>query len=185
MLSVEKVYDELYGMIEDLKKKIAAMSGGDEVTITPALESGVKVADFTIGEDTGSIYAPNEVAGIYSSTETLVGTYGGQNLYRTVIVDETPLTGTYTSVDVSAKDIDKVVKVSGFFKTVVGDVEYYTPMPFFDGTNAGYIDTVDASAVIMQYNATIASNRGGKGYVVILEYTKTPEETRTKKTRKK
>lgn len=177
-MKLEKVYDELYGMIEDLKKKIAA--GGAEVSITPTLESGVKVADFEIDGESGAIYTPSEVAGIYSSTETLVGTYGGQDLYRTVIVDETPLTGTSTNIDVSTKNIDKVVKVSGFFKTLVGDVEYYTPMPFFDGSNAGYIDTVTASAVTIQYNATVASNRGGKGYVVILEYTKTAEN-RTKK----
>lgn len=57
-MTIEKVYDELYGMIDDLKKQIAAGGGGDDVTITPALESGTKVADFTIGEDSGSIYAP-------------------------------------------------------------------------------------------------------------------------------
>lgn len=175
---LEKVYDELYGMIEDLKKKIGA--GGSQVTITPTLESGEKVAVFSIDGTEGTIYSPSEKAGIYSATETVVGKYGGQDLYRTVLVDETPLTGTSTSIDVSAKSIDKVVKATGFFKTLVEDVTYYTPMPFFDGSNAGYIDTVTASAVNINYNATVASNRGGKGYVVILEYTKTAE-TRTKK----
>lgn len=57
-MTIEKVYDELYGMIDDLKKQIAAGGGGDSVTITPALESGTKVADYTIGETEGSIYAP-------------------------------------------------------------------------------------------------------------------------------
>ena len=55
-MTIEKVYDELYGMIDDLKKQIAA--GGSDVTITPALESGTKVADYTIGSDEGVLYAP-------------------------------------------------------------------------------------------------------------------------------
>ena len=57
MMSIEKVYDELYGMIEDLKKQIAAGSGSD-VSITPALESGTKVADFEIDGEAGVLYAP-------------------------------------------------------------------------------------------------------------------------------
>lgn len=81
MLSVEKVYDELYGMIEDLKRKIAAISGGDEVTITPALESGTKVADYSIGEDTGSIYAPTPFSFAISSTPQKIGTMGGKDCY--------------------------------------------------------------------------------------------------------
>ena len=74
MLSVEKVYDELYGMIDDLKKQIAAGGGGDEVTITPALESGTKVADYTIGEDSGSLYAPAPYTPLdYSTNEQDTG----------------------------------------------------------------------------------------------------------------
>lgn len=56
-MTIEKVYDELYGMIEDLKKQIAAGSGTD-VTITPALESGTKVADYEIDGEAGVLYAP-------------------------------------------------------------------------------------------------------------------------------
>ena len=54
---LEKVYDELYGMIEDLKKQIQTAKKSD-VTITPALESGTKVADFEIDGTEGSIYMP-------------------------------------------------------------------------------------------------------------------------------
>lgn len=54
---LEKVYDELYGMIEDLKKKINAAEKSD-VTITPALESGTKLADFEIDGSEGTIYGP-------------------------------------------------------------------------------------------------------------------------------
>lgn len=58
---LEKVYDELYGMIEDLKKKINAAEKSD-VTITPALESGTKIADFEIDGNDGSIYAPQDLS---------------------------------------------------------------------------------------------------------------------------
>ena len=66
-MKLEKVYDELYGMIEDLKKKIGA--GGSKVTITPALESGEKVADYTIGDTEGSLYAPS-AADMFSGIDT-------------------------------------------------------------------------------------------------------------------
>ena len=56
-MTIEKVYDELYGMIDDLKKQIAA-GGGTDVTITPALESGTKVADYEIDGEAGVLYAP-------------------------------------------------------------------------------------------------------------------------------
>lgn len=56
-MTIEKVYDELYGLIDDLKKQIAA-KGGSDVTITPVLDSGTKIADFTIGEDEGALYTP-------------------------------------------------------------------------------------------------------------------------------
>lgn len=55
---LEKVYDELLGMIEDLKKKIQAAEKSD-VTITPALQSGKKLADFEIDGTEGAIYAPD------------------------------------------------------------------------------------------------------------------------------
>lgn len=54
---LEKVYDELYGMIEDLKKKVQAAEKTD-VTIAPALESGTKLADFEIDGTEGTIYGP-------------------------------------------------------------------------------------------------------------------------------
>ena len=110
-MTIEKVYDELYGMIDDLKKHIAA-GGGTDVTIVPALESGTKVADYTIGEDEGVIYAPSigveqvvesgtklatisvgaeetdifapeSSGGIeYSTTPVKIGKYGNEDVYR-------------------------------------------------------------------------------------------------------
>lgn len=59
--NLAKWISELQAQIDQVKRMAiaAAASGGDEVTITPALESGTKIADYTIGEDTsGSLYAP-------------------------------------------------------------------------------------------------------------------------------
>ena len=71
---LEKVYDELIGMIEDLKKKVAGISGGSTVTITPTLESGVKLADYSIDGTDGEIYAPDiadRISNLYISYHTV------------------------------------------------------------------------------------------------------------------
>lgn len=60
--NLAKWISELQAQIDQVKRiAIAAgSSGGDSVTITPTVESGNKIADFTIGEDTsGSLYSPN------------------------------------------------------------------------------------------------------------------------------
>lgn len=62
---LEKVYDELYGMIEDLKKKIQAA----DVDITPALDSGTKIADYVCDGDSGSLYAPTQVNADWNASE--------------------------------------------------------------------------------------------------------------------
>lgn len=59
--NLAKWISELQAQIDQVKRLAiaAGSSGGDTVTITPALESGTKIADYTIGEDTsGSLYAP-------------------------------------------------------------------------------------------------------------------------------
>lgn len=85
---LEKVYDELYGMIEDLKKKVAGISGGSTVTITPALQSGTKVADYSIDGTEGSLYAPTPVGLTFASTETEVGSFDGKPLYSRIFSGE-------------------------------------------------------------------------------------------------
>lgn len=61
-MEIKKIYDEIYGMIEDLKRKVAGIKPGDAVTITPALDDGTKIADYTIGETEGSLFAPTPPA---------------------------------------------------------------------------------------------------------------------------
>lgn len=186
MLSVEKVYDELYGMIEDLKKKIAALSSGDEVTITPALESGVKVADYTIGEDTGSLYAPAEKSGVYSTDETEVGIYKGSPLYRKVFTSATALTGTSTTIDISSLNVDIPVKVFATVLYTDASSSYHTMLPINDSTNYAFVDTVSDTTITIRHTSGFATNRANGGYALIFEYTKKPEEAKnTRSTKKK
>ena len=113
-MKLEKVYDELYGMIEDLKKKVAALSGGDDVTITPALESGTKIADYSIGEDTGSLYAPAPYTPISYSTEeqnTGLTWIDGSEIYvKTISCGALPAAGTDKSVAHGITDFAALVK---------------------------------------------------------------------------
>ena len=60
--------DELQGQIDRLKKMVKAAEKSD-VTITPALSEGVKVADFEIDGNEGSIYSPTQVNSDWNATE--------------------------------------------------------------------------------------------------------------------
>ena len=122
-MKLEKVYDELYGMIEDLKKKIAAASGSD-VTITPALESGTKVADYTIGEDSGSLYAPAQLNFSTSPQDTGVKWADGRSLYIQSFYGA--LSGNASSLKIGEiADFDEAVFIVG---TVTGGgVSLQTP----------------------------------------------------------
>ena len=122
-MKLEKVYDELYGMIEDLKKKIAALSGGDEVTITPALDSGTKIADYAIGETEGSLFAPTPATPVgiaFSSTETEVGSIDGTPLYSRIFTGswqqtESGIKWLTTDIKAATEGIDKLY--AGFMST--------------------------------------------------------------------
>lgn len=52
---------------------IEFVGGGSDVEITPTLSSGTKIADFTIDETSGSLYAPNSLIETVSSPLVLVG----------------------------------------------------------------------------------------------------------------
>lgn len=56
-----------------LSGSIAGGGGGSEVTITPTLQSGTKIADYTIDETSGSLYAPSSLIETVSSPLVLVG----------------------------------------------------------------------------------------------------------------
>ena len=195
MLSVEKVYDELYGMIEDLKKQIAAGSGSD-VSITPALESGTKVADFEIDGEAGVLYAPTPADPIsFSTTERKIGTYFGADLYETDIIFEYPEGGvTAGNYDLThnISDIDIPVYVDCGLHLATGALQIQRIEPTsFSADTANVKGTLITNAVaftdsIVKLQIGSLWSTGDSHFTDIwirCFYTKTPPET--KKTRKK
>ena len=81
-----------------IENNVISAEVGDSVTITPTQLSGKKIADFTIGENKGSLYAPdNEV--IYSSTPHKIGKYLNKDLYEVTFSLTTKSSG-YTELDI-------------------------------------------------------------------------------------
>ena len=181
MLSVEKVYDELYGMIEDLKKQIAANAGTD-VTITPALESGTKVADFEIDGESGSLYAPAPYTPpAYSTTEFDTGRQwtDGRTVYGKVIDLSGLPNNTYKAVPHGIDNLDTVVAILGSAKNPT----YIIPLP--------YVTTTATSCVDISFTATdigVSTGTDRSDYTtafIVVYYIKTPPEPEAKKTTKK
>ena len=51
--------DEINSMLSgSVAGQIKFEGGGSNVTITPTLETGTKIADFTVGETSGELFAP-------------------------------------------------------------------------------------------------------------------------------
>ena len=70
----------------------------DEVSITPTLSTGTKIADYSIGSTIGALYAPSGGGGgsEYYLTNGLVGSDGGT--YVTCPLDETMVNGFYVVI---------------------------------------------------------------------------------------
>lgn len=183
MMSIEKVYDELYGMIEDLKKQIAAAGGGSDVTITPALESGTKIADYTIGEDEGALYAPTpEPAFDYSETETEIGTWiDGRPLYRkTYAVGDMP---NNTTKSVATLTVEQVKQLYGVCVAKAEGSIDMRPLPMVDSTGSNNIRVDVTSSVLQIISHADWSSYTGYLTIVYTKSTDTPP-SRSKKTKK-
>lgn len=113
-MEIRKIYDELYGMIEDLKRKVAGIKPGDAVTIIPAMDSGTKIADYAIGETEGTLYAPVPYTPIsYSTDEQNTGLkwIDGTDIYvKTISFGTLPAAGTDKSVAHGITDFGALVK---------------------------------------------------------------------------
>lgn len=135
-MEIRKVYDELYGMIEDLKKQIAAISGGDEVTITPALDTGTKVADYTIGEDSGVLFAPTPFSFDIGETPQLIGKLDSKDLYI-VHASANIVTGVDKSLLYSNNEADNMWVLSAYVKdNAASDPKTPTVAPYYISTDA-------------------------------------------------
>lgn len=180
-MKLEKVYDELYGMIEDLKKKIAAMSSGDEVTITPALESGTKVADYTIGEDSGSLYAPS-MPNIYGDDEVIVGYSGTDPVYCSrVDIASLPSSTSIGEYEHAIADIDTILKSDVYVRDASGNV-WNSNSIGVTGNSFSAQYSVMAWAGKTKVFIMVGTDRSAWSATAFICYTKTPE---TKNRRKK
>ena len=181
-MTIEKVYDELYGMIEDLKKQIAAASGGSDVSITPALESGEKIADFEIDGVEGALYAPDN-SGFFDvvTSETKIGTYKGSDYYRAIVeIPALASTATTTTYAHGISNINKIISFDIYFTTGSGIVNDSMSIGIQGDayqnayTVRGYVDNTNVSVVT-------GTDRSAWSAVAVFTYTKSTEN-RTKKT---
>lgn len=156
---LEKVYDELYGMIEDLKKKVASISGGSTVTITPTLESGTKVADYTIDETSGAIYTP-------SVNDAIIARFGDICMSRHIVE--------FTFNNSSSADIN-VADVLPAGHTIIAVTGSALGGSFAFGFNTA--KTIIAAKYTENLNATFTCN--------LIVYSVAPTRTETKTTKKK
>lgn len=100
--------------------------GGSTVTITPTLQSGTKIADYSINGVSGELYAPTGGGGgssdNYSTTETAIGTWvDGRTIYRkcfTLGSISAPNPGNWCTLSgVSITDLDMIIKGFGYLST--------------------------------------------------------------------
>ena len=180
-MKLEKVYDELYGMIEDLKRKIGA--GGSEVTITPTLESGEKVADYSIDGTEGCIYAP-PVPNIYGSDEVIVGYSGADPVYcKRVDIAALPSSATTGEYEHSIADIDTILAADVYIRDPSGSV-YNSNSIGIAGSSFSAQYSVMAWAGKSKIYVMVGTDRSTWSATVYLRYTKTPP-TEAKKNKKK
>ena len=180
-MTIEKVYDELYGMIDDLKKQIAAGSGSD-VSITPALESGTKVADYEIDGEAGVLYAPTPAIVpelVIDTTEHIVGKYGNDDMYcKEVTIDAFPSTA-YTPSNYAhgITDLKEFVAFNCYITSSGIGASGYVP---YMGATAGGADNSSMYAVNLNDTniiITVGRDRSAVSGKIILFYTKTEPET--------
>ena len=174
-MTLEKVYDELYGMIEDLKKKVG--KGGSEVTITPTLESGEKLADYSIDGTEGAIYAP-PVMEYYSTTERVIGEWidGSPDYMKVIDIGALPSNAQKT-IDITSIGVDVILELSGFGKDVSnGDL---LPLPYVNADAAtNNIQLYASSTTIFVKDKIDFSSFSA---YLIIKYTKTASRTTKKK----
>jgi hypothetical protein len=173
---LEKVYDELYGMIEDLQKKVGK-GGGSTVTITPTLQSGEKLADYSIDGTAGAIYAP-PVLDYYSNVEHVVGEWiDGREVFEKTIIADTSSTSGATIAELT--DADMVVDLRSY--GYIESTKQVLPLPYYtSSTDRAMVYSVGNE---VKSNATATFVSDYAKYIITVRYVKS--STRTKTTKKK
>ena len=169
---IAKWIDQLQGELDTLKR--TASGGGG--SITPIVESGVKIADFEIGSSTGSLYAPDPVS-VYSSEETVVGKWiDGRNVYRRVFhAPKTYSAGSYNLAGITIPNA-VIINILGI------DLDQGTQLGFysfnqFNGRTVASTGAVEVMSLRSSSNVYVSD--------LIIEYFKTNESPSKAKGRKK
>lgn len=147
---LEKVYDELTAQIEDLKKKVASISGGSAVTITPTLEAGEKIADFSIDGESGALYAPDFMA-VYSSTPKKVAKWvDGRDVMRIVKnFESVTMTSGSASLSFDLTGVDEIIDARISLIPGTTGQKYFLPMArVLSAENLGYTIRVNSDGTI-------------------------------------
>lgn len=174
--------DELAGDIEILRKKVNNAGGGDAVTITPALESGTKVADYSIGETTGSLYAPT-IPDIESGEEVLIGNDGTDNIYgKKVHISALPSSG---GIEYYPHNIDMTALVRADVYLNDSGTIHSNSMIGMANNNFSATYTIDSWVTTTNICIFVGTDRSSWSADAYLYYKKTPPvETKKTKARK-
>ena len=140
--------------------------GGSEVTVTPIVTGGTKIATITVDGTNKDIYAPDIV---YSTTEQKIGKWiDGSDLYRKVIQytpESSITTGNHAIADVTGL---KIVKYDAVAYNTTNGNNFHIPLPVGNVSTA--IGTNGTNLILSLSNETWGTD---SLFVVIIEYIKT------------
>lgn len=135
-----------------------------------------KDADGTIHDISNNYNFEDPAGEIYSTTETVVGTWNDKPLYRKVINFTLPSSASTLNVSHGATNIDEVVNLQGIFKNSAGNA--YNPIPQFIASSSGaltnYVRMYAGSLTQITIEMLGTTYASRKGYI-IMEYTKTTD----------
>lgn len=158
-------------------EQVGSSGGGSQVSITPTLTQGRKIADYEIDGEAGELYAPRSGGGSssveYSYDEIDIGTWvDGSTVYQKVVPITIPTTstdGTQAQEDTNiGVNIDKLVK----FDFVVWGSDWAGELPVWKDINPAYHlrAYVYNSNTIRTINT--CANYSGLQAFAIIQYTK-------------
>lgn len=184
--TAQEVSDNKYLRADGTWKNPPGGGGGSNVTITPTLSSGTKIADFEIDGTPGELYAPSggSSAHNYSTTEQVVGTWiDGKPVYEITVESTTTRDGsvsTTQSVSTGVSDIKELIDLRG--AASYGANTAWLPFTFSDNASSGLTNSrVKIIAVGNDGNVffEIGNNYNGANcinkVIITIRYTKTTD----------
>ena len=147
-------------------KRIDGM--GDSMPIGSVIEyNGTDIPD-------GWEVLPAEGVEIYSTTETLIGTYANRPLYRIILTTNKGSlpNNTYVNIPHNIPNVDYIVSIKGLvFEAPITDDGWFYPIPYVSPT-VGHIAVVGRRDVI-QVEASMDLSKMHSN--IIIDYTKTTD----------